>query len=187
MTRIPVVAVIGDARLDDERRIATARTLGAALITAGFRIVTGGLGGVMDAVSAGGRTSPRWHDGLIIGIIPSYRAADASASCDIVIPTGMQLARNALVVASADVVIAVGGGAGTLSEIALASQLGKPIIALGDHGWAGRLAGQVLDGRSPTAIRGCASVDEVIAACVESLAEPRDSDDIGSGWRRKDH
>lgn len=186
MTRIPVVAVIGDARLDDEDRIAAARALGAALISAGFRIVTGGLGGLMDAVSAGGRTSPAWRDGLIIGIIPSYRAADASASCDIVIPTGLQLARNVLVVATADVVLAVGGGAGTLSEIALASQLGKPIVALGDHGWAGRLAGQTVDGRGSRAIRGCASIDEAVAACVESLADARDSGDIGSGWRQQD-
>jgi hypothetical protein len=183
--RHPVVGVIGDARLEDPRRIEEARRLGAGLLSAGFRIVTGGLGGVMEAVSFGARHCPHWRDGLIMGVIPSYRAGDANPWCDIVIPTGMQLARNVLVVSTADVVIAVGGGAGTLSEIALASQLGKPIVALGSHGWAGRVAGQILDGRSASAVRGCQSVEEAVAACVELLAVARESGDIGSGFRGK--
>jgi hypothetical protein len=180
-----VVSVIGDARLEDPQRIEEARRLGAGLLAAGFRIVTGGLGGVMEAVSFGARHCAHWHDGLIVGVIPSYRASDANPWCDLVIPTGMQLARNVLVVATADVVIAVGGGAGTLSEIALASQLGKPIIALGSHGWAGRVAGEVLDGRSTSVVRGCQSVDEAVAASVELLAVAREGGDIGSGFRRK--
>jgi len=184
--RLLVAAVIGDARLEDTARIEEARTLGARLLAAGFRIVTGGLGGIMEAVSFGARHCPHWREGLIVGVIPSYRTSDANPWCDIVIPTGMQLARNILVVAAADVVIALGGGAGTLSEIALASQLGKPIVSLGAHGWAGRLAGEPIDRRSATPIRGCGSVDEVIAACTELTAATRESDDIGSGFRRGD-
>lgn len=183
--RRPVISVIGDARLDDPDRIVEARRLGAALIAAGFRIVTGGMGGVMEAVSFGARHSPHWHDGLILGVIPSYRSGEANPWCDIVIPSGLQLARNVLVVACADVVVAVGGGAGTLSEIALAHQLGKPTIALGPHGWAGRLAGEVLDHRGTLSVRRCASIDAVIAACQELLATVRDSEDIGSGSRRR--
>lgn len=181
--RLPVVSVIGDARLEDPDRVEEARCLGAGLLAAGFRIVTGGLGGLMEAVSYGARHCPHWSDGKIIGVVPSYRASDANPWCDIVIPSGMQLARNVLVVASADVVVAVGGGTGTLSEIALASQLGKPVVALGSHGWAGRLAGEVLDRRSTAPVRGCQSVGEVIAACVELLAGVRESGDIGSGFR----
>jgi uncharacterized protein (TIGR00725 family) len=184
--RYPVAAVIGDARLDDPQRIAESRQLGAALLTAGFRIVTGGLGGVMEAVSFGARHCSHWRDGLIVGVVPSYRASDANRWCDIVIPTGMQLARNVLVVAAADVVIAVGGGAGTLSEIALASQLGKPIVALGSHGWAGRVAGEVLDARSAAVVRSCQSVDEAVAACIELLAVAGEGGDIGSGFRNTD-
>lgn len=82
--------------------------------------------------------------------------------------------------------IALGGGTGTLSEIAVAWQLGKPIVALGPHGWAGRLAGEILDSRSDAAVRGCRSVDDAVAACTELLATVRDSDDIGSGVRLKD-
>jgi uncharacterized protein (TIGR00725 family) len=182
--RLPVVGVIGDARLEDPQRIEEARRLGAALLAGGFRIVTGGLGGVMEAVSFGARHGGYWREGLIIGVIPSYRAADANPWCDIVIPTGMQLARNVLVVSAADVVLAVGGGAGTLSELALASQLGKPLVTLGPHGWAGRVAGELLDERSAAPIRGCRSVDEAIVACRELLATVRDSGDIGSGFRR---
>ena len=78
------------------------------------------------------------------------------------------------------------GGAGTLSEVALASQLGKPIVALGTHGWAGRLAGEVIDRRSAAPVRGCESVEEAIAACVELVAGVRESGDIGSGFRRQD-
>lgn len=184
--RLPIAAVIGDARLEDPQRIEEARRLGAGLLGAGFRIVTGGLGGVMEAVSFGARHCTHWRDGLILGVIPSYRTADANPWCDIVIPTGMQLARNVLVVSTADVVLAVGGGAGTLSELALASQLGKPIVALGPHGWAGRVAGELLDGRSASVVRGCRSVDEAVAACRELLAAARESGDIGSGFRRRD-
>lgn len=181
--RRSIVGVIGDARLEDEPRIEEARALGAGLLTAGFRIVTGGLGGVMEAVSFGARHSPHWREGLIIGVIPSYRTSDANPWCDIVIPTGMQLARNILVVSTADVVVAVGGGAGTLSEIALASQLGKPIVALGAHGWAGRVAGERVDHRSASPIRGCQSVEEAVTACVALTASVRESGDIGSGFR----
>lgn len=182
--RLPIVGVIGDARLEDPQRVEEAHRLGAALLASGFRIVTGGLGGVMEAVSFGARHSGHWREGLILGVLPSYRAADANPWCDVVIPTGMQLARNVLVVSTADVVLAVGGGAGTLSELAMANQLGKPLVALGAHGWAGRVAGEPLDGRSSAPIRGCRSVDEAVAACRELLASVRDSGDIGSGFRR---
>ncbi len=181
--RRPVAGVIGDARLEDAPRIEEARRLGAELLGAGFRIVTGGLGGVMEAVSFGARHCAHWREGSIVGVIPSYRTSDANPWCDIVIPTGMQLARNILVVSTADVVVAIGGGAGTLSELALASQLAKPIVALGPHGWAGRIAGELLDGRCAAPVRGCRSVEEAVAACVELLATASESGDIGSGFR----
>ncbi len=181
--RRAVVAVVGNARLDDDESVVEARQLGGALIEAGFRIVTGGLGGVMEEVSRGARTSPSWTEGRILGIVPSYRAADANPWCDVVIPTGMQMGRNILVVASADVVIAVGGGSGTLSELAIAWQLGKPIVALGTRGWAGRLAGEVIDARSDEPIHAARDVDEAIRLCCALASEARSGGDIGSGWR----
>ena len=182
--RLPVVSVIGDARLEEPGAISQAQQLGAALMEAGFRIVTGGLGGVMEAVSRGARQAPGWRDGRIIGILPSYLASDASPWCDIVIPTGMQLARNVLVVASGDVVLAFGGGSGTLSEIAIAWQLGRPIVALGNRGWSSRLAGEAIDGRSAAPIYAARDIDDAVAQCRVLVTRPNLGGDIGSGWRR---
>ena len=86
---------------------------------------------------------------------------------DVVIPTGVGLARNLLVVSAADVVVAVGGGSGTLSEIALAWQLGRPIIALSScEGWAARMVGERLDERRADEVLEGASVEEVIRLAV---------------------
>lgn len=186
ITRRLVAAVIGDASLEDPIRIEEARSLGAALVEAKFRIVTGGMGGVMEAVCFGARHSPAWTDGSTVGILPSYRASDANPWCDVVIPTGLQLGRNVLVVSSADVVVALGGGAGTLSEIALACQLARPVIALGEAGWAGKLAGQAVDPRRGGTVRGCTSIAETVAACLELAAVSRDAGDIGSGFRKRE-
>ncbi len=164
MKRRPVVAVVGSARIEDAQRVLL-RKLGGALMEAGFRLVTGGLGGTMEAVSEGARCSTAWSEGRIIGVIPSHLHDDANAYCDIVIPSGLQVGRNLLVVSIADVVVAVGGGAGTLSEIALAWQLKRPLVALGKTGWAGRLGGERLDHRVDQPIEAAATVGEAVAAC----------------------
>ena len=73
----------------------------------------------------------------MIGVLPGLIAADANPFVDVVVPTGMNYARNTILVAMADVVVAVGGGSGTLSEIALAWQHGKPIVTLDlGEGWS---------------------------------------------------
>lgn len=180
-----VVSVIGDAKIEDLAVEEEAERLGDALMREGYRVVTGGLGGIMEAVSRGARQSAAWEEGRVIGILPSYRKSDANPCCDIVLPTGLQLGRNILVVAAADIVVAAGGGSGTLSEIALAWQLGRPIIALGARGWAGRIAGTTLDQRSEVPVRSCATVDEVIAACRELALAISEAGDIGGGWRKK--
>ena len=164
-SRVPVVAVIGSARVDDDLLVGQLRELGAALMAAGFRLVTGGLGGTMEAVSEGARSSDHWREGRILGVVPSYLHAEANRYCDVVIPSGLQVGRNLLVVSIADVVVAVGGGAGTLSEIALAWQLKRPTIALGRGGWAGRVSGERLDSRLPDPIHPAETVAEAVDAC----------------------
>ena len=92
-------------------------------------LVSGGLSGVMKAACQGFKAG----GGVTIGIIPGYDKSSANKYVDIVIPTGLGLARNVLVVKSADLVIALPGKAGTLSEIAYCLQFGIPVI--GFHSW----------------------------------------------------
>ena len=89
-------------------------------------LVCGGLSGVMKAVCQGFKL----ENGVTIGILPSYNKNDANEFIDIAIPTGLGLARNVLVVKAADVVVALPGEAGTLSEIAYCLQFGIPVISL---------------------------------------------------------
>ena len=145
MNRKPIVAVVGGSTVS-EKLMGAAELIGWELVNAGYRVATGGLGGVMTAASGGARKADGWSDGDVIGVLPGLRADDANEFVDIAIPTGMNTARNVVLVNMADVVIAVGGGAGTLSEIALAWQHGKAIIALDmGEGWSAKLAGHRID------------------------------------------
>lgn len=145
--RRPLVAVIGDASLaPGDPKIAAARELGALIIGRRWRLATGGLGGVMQEASAGARSSTVWQDGDIIGVIPGSDPAVANPYVDVVISTGMDHMRNSIV-AHSDAIIVVGGGAGTLSEIALAWIYRRLIVALPHAGWGAKLAGSKIDGR----------------------------------------
>jgi hypothetical protein len=123
--RKKVVSVIGGRTCSVEVE-QIAQNLGKKLAKVADILVCGGLSGTMETTCQGFKAG----GGLIIGIIPSYDKNEANPYLDIVIPTGLGLARNVLVVKSADVVIALPGEAGTLSEIAYALQFGIPIISL---------------------------------------------------------
>jgi hypothetical protein len=120
------VAVCGAAEASAEEA-ALAEEVGRLLARAGAAVVCGGLGGVMDAAARGARS----ESGTVIGILPGDSRAGASEHLTASIPTGMGEARNALVARSADAVIAIAGEFGTLSEIALALKIGKPVVGLG--------------------------------------------------------
>jgi uncharacterized protein (TIGR00725 family) len=124
--RKKIVGVIGSRECPKEVE-QLAHKLGIKLAKVADTLVCGGLGGVMKAVCQGFKAK----NGLTIGIITSYDKKDANSYIDIVIPSGLGLARNVLVVKTADVLIALPGGAGTLSEIAFGLQFGVPIISLG--------------------------------------------------------
>jgi uncharacterized protein (TIGR00725 family) len=103
-----------------------ARAVGRAIAEAGHAVVCGGRGGVMEAVCAGAKDA----GGTTIGILPGYDRAVANRYVDHAICTGLGHARNAVVVASGEAVIAIGGGFGTLSEIGLALKMGKRVVHL---------------------------------------------------------
>ena len=148
-----VMSVIGMGSGLDDDVAATCRELGRRAVDAGFRIATGGLGGVMAEVSRGAHDAERYREGDVVGVLPTYDAGSANPHVDVVVPTGMGIARNVVLVAMADVVVAVAGGSGTLSELAVAWQLGKPVIALRPSGgWAERLAGTAIDERRPDVV-----------------------------------
>jgi len=121
-----IVGVIGghDCTVEVEE---IAINLGKRLAKVVGVLVSGGLGGTMKAVCSGFKAG----GGLTIGIIPTYNKNESNKFVDIAIPTGMGLARNVLVVKTADVVVALPGEAGTLSEIAYCLQFKIPVISLG--------------------------------------------------------
>lgn len=168
MNRRKVVAVIGKASAPPEVA-AAAESVGREIVEQGWRLVTGGLGGVMEAASRGATRAPSYRDGDVIGLLPGADADAANPWVDIAIPTNLGYARNVLVVATADVVVAVGGGAGTLSELAMAWQLDKPIVALEVTGWSRRLAGQAIDERPRDPIARAGSPEEAIELVRKAL------------------
>lgn len=147
--RKKIIAVVGDAQIEkDGLKYRMAYETGKALVDAGYRIQSGGLGGVMEAAFAGAKSSPSYREGDTVAIVPSFDRNTANQYADIVIPTGIDLMRNTIV-ANADAVIAVGGGAGTLSEMAMAWTLFRLILGYRNTGgWSAELADRKIDGRN---------------------------------------
>jgi uncharacterized protein (TIGR00725 family) len=162
------IAVVGSANAD-EATLRLAEEMGRLLVDAGHRVITGGLDGVMAAAARGAKGSRRAGGSDTIGVLPSLDASEANPWVDIVVPTGMNFARNVVLVAMSDALIAIGGGAGTLSEIALAWQHRIPIVAFDTgEGWSSRLGGQSLDHRGGAPIASVRSPSEA-AAQIEQL------------------
>lgn len=126
------IAVVGPSQAD-EPTLAAAEEIGAELAAARFVVLTGGLGGAMEAASRGARS----RLGSTVGILPGEDPSEANGWVELPVATGMGEARNAVLVRSARGVIAVGGGYGTLSEIALALGMGRPVVGLGTWDVAG--------------------------------------------------
>jgi len=147
MSRRNIVAVVGDGTAAPGTLAwAAAERVGELLVDGGFRLLTGGLGGVMEAAALGARRSARYAPGDTIGLLPGDDPSDASPAIDVALPTGMGDLRNGLV-ARADALVAIGGGAGTLSEIALAWVFRRLVVALRVDGWSARLADETVDRR----------------------------------------
>ena len=133
-----IIAVIGDSSCSPEQA-ELAETVGEQLAQRGATVICGGLSGVMEAVCRGAKS----RGGLTVGVLPGEDASMANPWVDIPIVTGVGYARNMAVVKSAQAVIAIGGGYGTLSEIAYA--LKSNIAVVGLNTWSLSLNGQALD------------------------------------------
>jgi uncharacterized protein (TIGR00725 family) len=119
------VGVVGDGG-DDSPMRGAAEEVGRRLAARGAVVVCGGLGGVMAAACRGAMAA----GGLTIGLLPGDRRAAANPWVAVALPTGLGELRNGLVVRASDVLVALGGGYGTLSEIALALKTGCPVVGL---------------------------------------------------------
>lgn len=172
-----LIAVIGDASLEPgSPKAGLAEDIGRLLVDNGYRVLTGGLGGVMEAACRGARSSPKYQPGDTVGIVPGHDPAEANPFMDIAIASGLDHVRNA-VVAHADAVVAIGGGAGTLAEICFAWIYKRLIIGMRVEGWSGRLADQRVDDRTrypglaDDRVFGAATANEVIDLLRRRLHE----------------
>jgi uncharacterized protein (TIGR00725 family) len=163
MKRAPYVAVVG-ASAGTPSELALGEAVGRLLAERGAVLVCGGMGGVMEAAAGGANNA----GGTTVGILPTASRLDANPYLTIAVATGMGEARNAIVVRTADVVIAVHGEYGTLSEIALALKMGKPVVGLGT--WE-----LVREGTAIDAIVRATSAEDAVAKALGLAASLRGS------------
>ncbi len=158
MTYKPQIGIIGGRGigLDAEEFV---EGVSRMLVEEGYRIVTGGLGVLPKAAHRGAKSATNSTDADTISILPGFDPKPALKHSDIIIPTGLDVGRNAIV-ANSDAVIAIGGGAGTLSEIAYAWQFKRPILATSFKGWSSKMAGKSIDER-----RKLPDIEDVIFPC----------------------
>ncbi len=120
-----------------------ARDVGRLVAERGGVMITGGLGGVMEAASEGAQKA----GGLTIGFLPLMDKAAGNPYLDVVLPTGLGTVRNLLAARGCDALVMIGGGCGTLNELTISYAAGRPVIVLrGTGGWADRIEGALYDG-----------------------------------------
>jgi uncharacterized protein (TIGR00725 family) len=153
---VQISVIGGGAHNPESERLA--EEVGRRLAEAGAVVVCGGMGGVMEAAAGGCADA----GGRSVGILPTEDRLDANPYLTVAVATGMGEARNAIVVRTADAVIAVHGEFGTLSEIALALKIGKPVIGLGT--WE---LGK--DGEPVAAIQRAADPEDAVAKALAAV------------------
>lgn len=139
---------------------------GFEIAKTGAVLMSGGLGGVMKAAANGARDA----GGLTVGIIPQNDPSFANEFCDIIIPTGMGLTRDFLTSLSADGIIIIGGGSGTLSEICAAYMHNRPMVAIrGTGGAAEKFIDEYIDHRKIIKIIGVDSPKKAVEEITRIL------------------
>jgi len=160
-----IISIIGASEIDSKTKQTTIE-LGRLLAQNQYAIVCGGLTGVMESICKGVKEK----GGLTIGIIPFIEKSAANRFVDIVIPVPFSQARNIVVILTGDICVAIGGKAGTLSEICFAWIYQKPIIAMSNiEGWSSKISNQKLDDRRPDKIYGVETPEQVIDKIDELL------------------
>lgn len=154
--REPVISVIGSASCS-QNQVELAEAVGRRLAERGAVLVCGGGGGVMEAACRGARAA----GGVTIGILPGSDPVGGNPYLSVALPSGLGQARNALVAMAGMAVIAIGGGAGTLSEIGLAIKAGRKVIGLDT--WEAT----TFEGR-PVEIVRCRAPEEAVEAALLS-------------------
>ncbi|POY38041.1 TIGR00725 family protein [Solitalea longa] len=149
--------VIGDSDAEPEA-LTAAEAVGAILAKLGVTVVTGGRGGIMEAASKGAAEA----GGLTVGILPFEESIKANSYCKVVIPTGIGHARSYVNILCGDLIIVIGGGAATLSEMCFAWMQNKPIFALKAYGgYAQEFAGKQLDSLRHDVVISCENIREL--------------------------
>ncbi|MBN2322954.1 MAG: TIGR00725 family protein [Spirochaetes bacterium] len=174
-----LIAVIGSSRACD-KTLDLAYEAGEEIIRAGFSLLTGGLSGVMEAACRGAEHVAGPDSGRIIGILPGTSKESANRHVDIAIPTGIGYCRNFIIACSCDGVIAIAGGSGTLSELSMAWQYGKPIVVLrGTEGLGPGFAGRSLDDKRTDTIHGAKNPAEAVEILKRLIPQPLQTKDNG--------
>ena len=173
-SRKPMIAVIGYNDVSPTSAHYTqAYEVGRLLIERGYRLISGGMGGVMEAASQGARSAHNHGPGDVVAVLPGHTTDEANPYADIVIPSGLGFTRN-VIIAHADALVAVGGGAGTLSEMAYGWMFGRLIVALRLEGWSGQLADQPVDQRN--------RLPAIEDDCVRGADSALDAVDLVDQW-----
>lgn len=164
MARKPNISVLGSYNASDDE-INLSYDLGKALANYNVNVISGGQKGVMFGLCKGvyeNRDKSKDSVCTIIGILPSKGFSEGNEYLDVAIPTGAGTLQNTIVPMAADLVVAIGGSAGTLAELSFAWQYNKPIGLLGASGWAKKLANQKLDDRREDFMAYFSTVPELV-------------------------
>jgi uncharacterized protein (TIGR00725 family) len=163
--------------LIDPKTMEFARQIGRLVAKRGGVVVSGGLGGVMEAASQGAKE----EGGLTIGFLPSMDKATGNPFLDVVLPTGLGRMRNLLTARGCDAIIMIGGGCGTLNELTISYAEARPVIVLrGSGGWADKIEavlddGHYLDDRKTVSIDFADTPDEVVERAFARAGNSSDS------------
>lgn len=160
MKRKPLIAVVGHGLHAEEKHIKMAERVGKEIAKRNGIVLCGGRPkGIMDAVAKGVRS----EGGITVGILPEGDRSNLSKYVDIPILTGMGFARNQILGLSCDVMIAVGGGVGSLTEVAYAYAYSKPIIVIENMGgWPEKFIGKYMDEKKRIKIIGAKNAKEAV-------------------------